>query len=160
MRAFGGGGGKRSKNVYDSGNFASGDSYKPNYGGNYQGNFGSPNNFSSMLGRPSGAPAQSTPGNNSPFSMGMGGGMIGGNMGMAQRPMMPSFNPSQFMMQQPQQQQQMQLPDYMQRSGDLSGMQSPMGDMYRQGRFQTMGGGFGGGMGGGMLSNYFGGRSY
>lgn len=113
-------------------------------------NYGKQDKSPSVGFTPGGMSARTPGGFNFNFGMGNGSGMSGGDMGM-RRPMMPQFDPSQFMMQQ-QQQQPMQMPDYMQGRppGDMSGMSGGLGDMYRQGKIQTMGP-----MGGGMLSNYF-----
>lgn len=76
-----------------------------------------------------------------------GGGFMGnlGNMGMQMgRALAPQSLPFQMQQQMPQ---QMPMPDYMQGRppGDLSGAPGRIGDMYRQGKIQTMmPGGFGG----------------
>lgn len=69
-----------------------------------------------------------------------------GNMGSSMgRALMPQFMPWMQQQQPMPQQQPMQMPGNMQKPwGDLSGAPGRIGDMYRQGKIQTLGGNFGG----------------
>ena len=161
---------RSSKNVYDSpgpgGNFNAGSAFTPKFGGNFNASntFKSPNNFASSIGpspdamqgmfgakpvlpgrtigntmqpgslgikAPMGMPGA---GIMLPTPSGMEGGFGGsgagifGNYGGGQ----PSAST-----------QAIPIPDYMQGRpfGDLSALPGPMGDRYRAGQVQTLGGG-------------------